>query len=77
MSHQRMADVQFVDALDRGDCFDVVIMQAVTGVDDQALGETKRYAVGYPLQFFGDFSRGLSIGIATGMQFNGRCTDAL
>ncbi len=61
---------------DRGDRFDVVIMQAMTGIDDQPLGETKRDTIDDPLQFFGNFSRGLSIGIATGVQFDGGCTDA-
>jgi hypothetical protein len=45
MGHQRMADVQLVDALDRRNGFDVVVMQAMAGVDDQALGQTKRHAI--------------------------------
>ena len=40
MRHQRMADVQLVDALDRRHRLDVVVMQAMAGVDDQAVLQT-------------------------------------
>lgn len=35
VGHQRMADVQFVDTFDRGHGFDVVMVQAMAGIDDQ------------------------------------------
>ena len=76
MGHQRMADVQFVDALDRRHRFDVVIVQAVAGIDDQALGQAKRHAIGHALEFFSHFGRRLGIGVTTGVQFDGRRTDA-
>lgn len=66
-----MANVQFVDTLDCGDRFDVVVMQTVTGVDDQALGQTKRHTIGHTLKLFSHFCRRLGIGVTTGVQFNG------
>jgi hypothetical protein len=35
MCHQRMADVQLIDALDRRDGLDVVVMQPMASIDDQ------------------------------------------
>ncbi|MNE84270.1 hypothetical protein D3C80_1811580 [compost metagenome] len=47
-------------------------MQAVAGIDDQALGQAERHAIGHALQFLGDFSRRVRIGVAAGVQFDGR-----
>ena len=76
MSHQRVADVQFVDALDRRHRLNVVVVQAMTGIDDQALGQTKRHAVSDALQFFRDFAGGLRVGITAGVQLDGGRTYA-
>ena len=75
MGHQRMANIQFVDALDRRDRFDVVVMQTVTGIHDQALGQAKRDAISNSLQFFCNVARGLCIGVTAGVQFDSRCSD--
>ena len=77
MRHQRMADVQFVNALDRCHGFDVVIMQTMPGIDDQALRQTKRHAVRHALQFLSNFGRGLGISVTPGVQLDGRRTNAL
>ena len=71
MRHQRMADVQFIDALDRGHSFNVVVVQAVTGVDDQAFAQTHRNTVDDALQLIRHFSRRGGIGITAGVQFDG------
>eukprot|EP01034_Spumella_vulgaris_P046595 gene46595-58097_t len=75
MRHQRVADVQLVDALDRRHGFDVVVMQAMAGVDDQAFTQTLGHAVDNALQLGGDFARRGRIGITPGVQFDGRRTD--
>ena len=76
MRHQRMANVQLVNALDGRDRFHVMVMQTVAGIDDQALSQAKRYAIGDTLQLFGDFGRGLGIGITARVQLDRWRTNA-
>ena len=76
MRHQRMTNVQLVNALDGRDRFDVMVMQTVAGIDDQALSQAKRYAIGDTQQFFGDFGRSLRIGITTRVQLDRRGANA-
>ena len=76
MSHQRVADVQFVDALDRSHSFDVVVVQAMAGVDDQAFTQADGDTVDDALQFIRHFGGGGGVGITAGVQFDGRRADA-
>ena len=77
MGHHRMADVQLVDAGNRRHCFDVVVMQAMAGIDDQTMGHAASDAVPDARQLTGSVFRALGVGIATGVQFDGRRADAL
>lgn len=72
-----MADVQLVDALDRRHRLDVVVMQAMAGVDDQPLGQANSNAVDDTLQLLGHFTGRLGIGITPGVQLDGRRADPL
>ena len=60
MRHQGMANVQLIDALDRRYRFNVVVVQAMTGINDQPLRQAKCHAISHPLQLFGHFGRGLT-----------------
>ena len=70
-----VTDVQLIDAPDRGDGFGVVVMQAMAGIDDQAVAQTSLDAVTDSRQLAGAFSDAVRIGIAPGVQLDGRCTD--
>ena len=75
MGHQRMADVQFIDAFDSGYRLDVVVMQAMPGIDDQPLTHAKRHAVLDALKLFGKLGWRLGIGITSSMQLDRWGTD--
>ncbi|MNP56190.1 hypothetical protein D3C76_1508970 [compost metagenome] len=47
-------------------------MQAMAGIDDQPLGQAKGNAIHHPLQLLRHLRWRLRIGIATGVQLNGR-----
>ena len=72
---QGVTDIQFVDALDRSHGFDVVVMQAMAGIDDQAFVEPAVHAVDDALQLIGHFSRRGGIGITASVQLDGRGAD--
>ncbi|MNH42482.1 hypothetical protein D3C79_1041890 [compost metagenome] len=74
MRHQGVANVQFIDTLDRRHRLDVVVMQPVASIDDQPLPHTKRHAINNTLQLLGHFGRGFGIGVTPGMQLDGRRT---
>ena len=76
MRHQRMANVQLVDPLDCRYRFHVVVVQAMAGIDDQPLSQTKRHTLCHTLQLLSYFGRGLRVSIAAGVQFDSRCTYA-
>ncbi|MNH07944.1 hypothetical protein D3C79_673460 [compost metagenome] len=45
-------------------------MQAMAGIDDQALGQTKGHTIGDALELFSNLGRGLSIRITASVQFD-------
>ncbi len=75
MGDDGVADVQFVHAGNRRHRLDVVVMQAVTGVDDQAMGQAARHAVADPRQLPARLVRVMGIGVTAGMQLDGRRAD--
>ncbi len=75
MGDDGVADVQLVDAVDGRDRLDIVVVQAMPGVDDQAEGTPEGHALAYPLQFTGLLLGVFGVGVATGMQFDSRRAD--
>ena len=75
MSDDGVTDVQLIDTTDGGDGLGVVVVQTMPGIDDQSVAETDLDTVANPRQFAGTFRHAVSIGITTGVQFDGRCAD--
>ena len=76
MGDDGVADVQFVDAVDGGDGLDVVVMQAMAGIDDQPLGAAQAHACADAFQLLGLAGGIGGVGVAAGVQFDRRRADA-
>ena len=75
MGDDGVADIQLIDAPDRGDGLGVVVMQTMAGIDDQAVTQAGLDTIANARELAGPLGNAVGIGIATRVQFDGRRTD--
>lgn len=72
MSNYRVANVQLVDATNRGDRFGVVVVQTMASIDDQPMAQAGLHTVANAGKLAGPLGHAMRIGITAGVQLDRR-----